>query len=85
MSGAPGSRNEGCRTWPRDPRRYTDDDGLGDACDDDDDGDGYSDELELSRGSDPLDPNSVPRRGLPQAVLQLLLEDDAPAVPETTP
>ncbi|MGQ0568515.1 MAG: thrombospondin type 3 repeat-containing protein, partial [Armatimonadota bacterium] len=38
----------------------TDDSGLGDACDADDDGDGYADDLELLAGSDPFNPGSVP-------------------------
>ncbi|MBS9784251.1 thrombospondin type 3 repeat-containing protein, partial [Candidatus Gracilibacteria bacterium] len=38
----------------------TDSDGKGDACDSDDDGDGYSDEVEKKAGTDPLDPESKP-------------------------
>jgi uncharacterized repeat protein (TIGR01451 family) len=37
-----------------------DGDGSADACDPDDDNDGFSDEAELAAGSDPLDPNSTP-------------------------
>ena len=40
----------------------TDGDGQGDACDPDDDNDGYSDVDEISAGSDPLDPKSMPDR-----------------------
>lgn len=36
----------------------TDNDGQGDVCDTDDDGDGVADSLELSIGSDPLNPDS---------------------------
>ena len=36
----------------------TDADGLGDVCDDDDDGDGFTDEQELADGTNPLDPTS---------------------------
>ena len=38
----------------------TDNDGTPDTIDDDDDGDGYSDEKEISAGTDPLDANSYP-------------------------
>jgi hypothetical protein len=38
----------------------TDGDGLADACDPDDDNDGFSDSQELAAGSDPLDPDSTP-------------------------
>jgi len=38
----------------------SDGDGLADACDPDDDNDGFSDKQELAAGSDPLDPDSIP-------------------------
>ena len=38
----------------------TDFDGIGNACDSDDDNDGFSDETEIECGSDPLDVNSRP-------------------------
>ena len=38
----------------------TDGDGVGNVCDSDDDGDGFSDEVEITCGSDPLDATSKP-------------------------
>ena len=38
----------------------TDGDLINDLCDDDDDGDGYSDIMEMAEGTDPKDENSVP-------------------------
>jgi len=38
----------------------TDLDMAGNACDDDDDNDGFTDEVEIAAGSDPLDPLSIP-------------------------
>jgi hypothetical protein len=38
-----------------------DGDGLGDECDEDMDGDGYTNERELAKGSDPRDPESTPK------------------------
>jgi len=39
-----------------------DGDGLADACDPDDDNDGFSDQDEIAAGSNPRDPNSTPER-----------------------
>ncbi|MFH1338997.1 MAG: thrombospondin type 3 repeat-containing protein [Candidatus Omnitrophota bacterium] len=38
----------------------TDNDGMGNACDDDDDNDGWTDESEIEVGTDPLDASSFP-------------------------
>jgi len=48
--------------FPNNPSEYldTDADGYGNGIDNDDDGDGYLDATEVSNGSDPLDPFSVP-------------------------
>ena len=63
--------------FPNDPSETTDTDGdgIGNNADTDDDGDGYSDEVELSLGSDPLDPSSVPEEeqsGLPLWLMYLI-------------
>ena len=63
--------------FPSDPDEWddTDNDGIGNNADTDDDGDGYSDEVELSMGSDPLDPSSVPEEeqsGLPPWLMYLI-------------
>lgn len=49
--------------FPYDPTEWfdSDNDSIGDNADDDDDNDGYSDEREIEAGSDPLDPNSIPK------------------------
>jgi len=48
--------------FPLDPNEWrdTDADGIGDNRDLDDDNDGYSDEEEIKRGTDPLDKLSFP-------------------------
>jgi hypothetical protein len=43
-----------------------DGDGLGDTCDEDIDGDGYTNERELAKGSDPNDPASTPKTKKPK-------------------
>jgi hypothetical protein len=54
--------NDNQDAFPLDPTEDTDTDadGIGNNADLDDDGDGYSDSDEITFGSDPLDPNSVP-------------------------
>ena len=62
--------------FPSDRSEYldTDDDGVGNNADTDDDNDGYWDETELLAGSDPLDPNSVPiQQDQPSAGLPIWL------------
>jgi hypothetical protein len=46
-----------------------DDDALGDACDPDDDNDGYDDVLELESGTNPLDANDIPSTSTPRSRL----------------
>ncbi len=48
--------------FPYDPNEWADldGDGIGDNADDDDDGDGITDKMELSAGYDPIDGNSTP-------------------------
>ena len=50
----------------------SDSDGIGNNADIDDDEDGYPDSVELSEGTDPLDPNSYPElSGLPVWLLYI--------------
>jgi hypothetical protein len=55
-----GDACDNCPTNANPDQTDTDGDGLGNSCDDDDDNDGYTDEMEIALGSDPLNPRSTP-------------------------
>lgn len=52
---------DNCPTEPNPEQLNSDNDAAGDACDDDDDNDGYLDAVEITAGSGPLDPFSIPQ------------------------
>lgn len=54
---------DNCRSDANADQADLDDDGRGDVCDNDIDGDGYSNATEEAKGSDPRDPNSTPGNG----------------------
>ena len=51
---------DNCPATAEENQSDLDGDGAGDACDEDDDGDGASDEIEIACGTDPLDPATRP-------------------------
>lgn len=57
--------------FPNDANEWldTDGDGTGNNADEDSDNDGFSDELEIAEGTDPLDPNSYPVANLASITL----------------
>ena len=62
--------------FPLDPSETldTDNDGIGNNSDTDDDNDGYSDAEEVSQGTDPLDANSAPMGGLSLTLIKAFLD-----------
>ncbi|MBN1539160.1 MAG: hypothetical protein JW939_03375 [Candidatus Thermoplasmatota archaeon] len=64
--------------FPHDPLEWndTDRDGTGDNSDPDDDGDGFSDDIEVLAGTDPRNPTSYPQDSDEDGILDYLDDDD---------
>ena len=69
-----GDNTDNCISISNVSQLDSDSDTLGDACDADDDNDGYTDTEEAAEGTDPLDANSVPMGGLSLILIKAFLD-----------
>ncbi|MDP3298129.1 MAG: LamG-like jellyroll fold domain-containing protein, partial [Thermodesulfovibrionia bacterium] len=74
-----GDACDNCPAVPNQDQIDTDGDGSGNACDDDDDNDGWSDDIEIAAGTDPLNPNSFPLDTDNDGIYDTL--DNCPSIP----
>ncbi len=72
------NEDDNCKEVANADQADLDMDALGDACDDDQDGDGYSNAVEVQRGTDPRDKTSIPT--LLPAVKNLRMKDRIGAI-----